>query len=397
MNYRTMASTGDKLSVLGYGCMRFPRKGAGIDEERTRQQLLSAIERGVNYFDTAYLYPGSEKVLGKILAGGLREKVNVATKLPHMMVRTGKDIETIFAKQLAALQTEYIDYYLVHNVASFADWQRMKELGIIEFIQKMKKQQRIRHFGFSFHGNLQTFQQMVDDYPWDFCQIQYNYLDEDFQAGTKGLRYAAEKGLGIVVMEPLRGGTLGNKIPAPAEKVFRQAYPERNPAEWALRWVLSHPEVSVVLSGMNEEEHIQENLRIASDEQGFSFDAQEQHCLEQVKRIFEEKIKVSCTGCAYCVPCPHGVDIPTCFSWYNSHSVHGGLFAVFQYIQATEGCTNGKPSRASNCKDCGLCVTRCPQAIPIPEKLRDVAADMEKPYIRLPVRAVLKIANRFGK
>jgi len=394
MNYREMTATGDRLSVLGYGCMRFPRKGAGIDEERTRRQVLAAIEQGVNYFDTAYMYPGSEKVLGKILAGGLREQVKIATKLPHMMVKNRDDMETIFQKQLAHLQTDYIDYNLVHNVSSFADWQRLKDMGFVEFIKEMRGQGRILHFGFSFHGNLQTFQQLVDDYPWDFCQIQYNYLDENFQAGTNGLRYAAEKGLGIIVMEPLRGGTLGSKIPPRAEKLFRQTDPRRSPAEWALRWVLSHPEVSVVLSGMNEEEHISENIRIASSEEDFTLSVREHQCLERVKDVFAEKIKVPCTGCAYCIPCPHGVDIPTCFAWYNSRSVYGGLFPVYQYIQATEGAVNGKPTRASNCKNCGLCVQRCPQQIPIPDKLKETALVMERAYFRLPIRIALKAMSR---
>ena len=390
MNYRMMTATGDRLSVLGYGCMRFPRNRAGIDEERTRKQVLAAIEQGVNYFDTAYIYPGSEKVLGKILAGGLREKVKIATKIPSMMVKSRDDMETIFRRQLTHLQTDYIDYYLVHNVSSFADWQRLKDMGFIGFVEEMRRQGCILHFGFSFHGNLQTFRQLVDDYPWDFCQIQYNYLDEEFQAGTKGLHYAAEKGLGIIVMEPLRGGTLGNKIPAPAEKLFRQADPSRSPAEWALRWVLSHPEVGIVLSGMNEEEHIRENIRVTSSKEDLVLSDRELQCFEKVKAVFSEKIKVPCTGCAYCMPCPHGVDIPTCFAWYNSRSVHGGLFPVFQYIQATEGAVNGKPSRASNCKNCGLCVQRCPQQIPIPDKLKDTARQMEKAYLRIPMRIVLK-------
>jgi len=397
MLYRTMEKTGDKLSVLGYGCMRFPRNNIGIDEKRARQQVLSAIEQGVNYFDTAYLYPGSEKVLGNILAGGLREKVRIATKLPPMMVKSSEDIHSIFQKQLDRLQTDHIDYYLVHNVSSFEDWQRLKKLGILAFVQEEQQKGRIRHFGFSFHGNLLTFKRLVDDHPWDFCQIQYNYLDENFQAGTEGLHYAAEKGLGIIVMEPLRGGTLGAKIPEPVRKVLHSCNPQRSPAQWALQWVFAHPEVSVVLSGMDKEEHIRENIRVASSQDGFSFTEREAACLEEAKQIFREKVKVPCTGCAYCLPCPHGVDIPTCFAWYNNRSVHGGLFSTWQYALATEGAVNGNPTKASNCKSCGVCEKRCPQQINIPARLKEAAAEMEKPYIRIPIRTVLRIFSRRPK
>lgn len=395
MNYRTIPDTGDRVSALGYGCMRFPRKGAVIDQERTRKQVLYAIKRGVNYFDTAYLYPGSEKTLGNILAqSGLRKKVKIASKLPHMLIKNRADMQTIFQKQLDDLQTDYIDYYLIHNIANWADWQRMKDLGIISFIEELRKQRRIIYFGFSFHGNIQTFRRLIDDYPWDFCQIQYNYLDENFQAGTQGLHYAAEKGLGIIVMEPLRGGILGEKIPPGAEKLLRRASPDRSPAEWALRWLLSHPQISVVLSGMGVEAHIKENIRVASSKGGFELSPRELACLKRVKSVFAKKIKVPCTGCAYCLPCPFNVDIPGCFALYNAQSAYGGLTPVFHYINSTEGVFNGTPSRASNCKNCGICVKNCPQQIDIPEELKQVARKMEKPYLRIPARFFMKLMSR---
>ena len=394
MNYRTMSATGDRLSVLGYGCMRFPRRGAAIDEERAKRQVLRAMEQGVNYFDTAYLYPGSEKALGNILAGcGLRESVKIATKLPPMLVKSREDMRSIFQKQLARLKTEYIDYYLVHNLGSFADWQRMKDLGLLDFIDEMRGQRRILHFGFSFHGNLQAFRQLVDDYPWAFCQIQYNYLDEEFQAGTQGLLYAAQKGLGVIAMEPLRGGILGDKIPAPAKKLLLEADPSRTPAELALRWLLDRPEINVVLSGIGEEAHLEENIRVA-DGGSFALSTRDLECLEAVKAFFAKKIKVPCTGCAYCLPCPQGVDIPACFALYNSHSVHGGLGPLMHYINATEGIVNAAPSRASLCTGCGLCARLCPQEIPIPEKLKETARKMEKPWLRIPARAALKLLTR---
>lgn len=392
MNYREMQKTGDNLSILGYGCMRFPRKNGSIDEARTRTQLLSAIECGVNYIDTAYLYPGSEKVVGSIIAqAGLRDKVNLATKLPHILVKRPEDIPALFKKQLGRLQTDYIDYYLIHNIGTFSDWQRMKEMGVLEFLETERKNGRIRNFGFSFHGNLLTFKRLIDDYPWDFCQIQYNYLDENFQAGTKGLEYAAEKGLGVIIMEPLRGGLLGAKIPAPAKKVIERNIPDESPAELALRWIFSHPQVKVVLSGMNEEAHIEENIRIASSPDGYTLTQDESAAIDEVTKIFQSRMKVPCTACAYCMPCPHGVDIPTCFSYYNNHSLQGGLFPFSMYIQGTDGLINGKPSKASLCKSCGVCVKKCPQQIDIPMQLKEVAKTMEKPWIRYPIRAVLKI------
>lgn len=392
MNYRQMPRTGDNLSILGYGCMRFPRKAGGIDEARARAQILSAFEQGVNYFDTAYLYPGNEKALGNILSQtGIRDKVNIATKLPHIFVNTPEDIPALFQKQLGRLQTEYVDYYLVHNICTFADWARMKDMGIIEFVEAQKKRGSIRNFGFSFHGNYLTFKELVDDYPWDFCQIQFNYLDEHFQAGINGLEYAAEKGLGVIVMEPLRGGLLGAKIPPAARKVVERDSPEQSPAELGLRWVFSHPKATMALSGMNEEAHIAENIRIASEPGSYILTEQEQRTINEVKQFFRSRMKVLCTSCSYCMPCPYGVDIPTCFSYLNTKSLRGGLRPYYMYLQATEGIVNGNPTRASLCKDCKACIAKCPQHIDIPARLKDTVRELEKPWIRLPLRLVLKL------
>ena len=394
MNYSNMPAIGDKVSALGYGCMRFPQKGIGADIERTRAQVLSAIERGVNYFDTAYIYPGSERLLGKILAEvGLRERVKIATKLPHIMIKDAAGMRAIFAKQLERLRTDYIDYYLIHNIGSMADWQRVKEMGALNFAQELRTQGKIHYFGFSFHGNVQTFRQVVDDYAWDFCQIQYNYLDENFQAGRQGLLYAAEKGLSVIAMEPLRGGVLGENIIPAAQKILRGVAPERSPAEWALRWLFAQPQVSVVLSGMGVEAHIDENIRVASGDV-LQLTQSELDAIEKVKAIFAQKIKVGCTGCAYCLPCPYNVNIPACFALYNAWSVHGGLGPKIHYLGGTEGAANGKPSRAGLCKNCGLCVKRCPQDINVPEKLRETARQMEKPYLRIPARIVMKLMRR---
>ena len=394
MNYRVIPKTGDKVSALGYGCMRFPRKGRGIDGVRTRAQVISAIERGVNYFDTAYLYPGSEQALGEALSGGYREKVKIATKLPHMLVKSPADMDVIFQRQLERLKTDCIDYYLIHNIVNFGDWQRIKELGAIEWIEGLRAQGRIRYFGFSSHGNLQTFRQVVDDCDWDFCQIQYNYLDETFQAGKAGLLYAAEKGLGVIAMEPLRGGILGDKIPPTAANLLAKYDPSRTPAQWAMRWLFSHPQVSVVLSGMGEEAHIDENIRASSAQEDLALTDSELRCLKEVKAIFAEKIKVPCTGCAYCVPCPYKVDIPACFALYNNQSIYGGMYGYFHYLNSTEGLFNKTPTRASNCKNCGVCVKKCPQQIDIPKALAETAKKMEKAYLRIPARIYAKIVSR---
>lgn len=381
MQYRTMEKTGDKLSILGYGCMRFPTKGVmAPDEERIEKQIISAIEKGVNYFDTAYTYPNSESVLGTILAKGYRDKVKLATKLPLPLVHKHKDIERLFSEQLQRLQTDHIDYYLMHGINNYEDWIKLKELGIETFIHKEQKQDRIVNIGFSFHGNIKAFKHIVDDYPWDFCQIQYNYVDENFQAGTEGLHYAHEKGLGIIVMEPLRGGTLIGKMSPAAQKIMNGIEPKQSPAELALRWVWNHPEVNVVLSGMNVEEHIEENIRIASNATPNSLSQQELDALNNIRIEFERNIKVNCTGCAYCMPCPFGVNIPYCFAMYNSKAMFGGLPPVFHYLSGTSGekSSTGTVSRASQCQNCGACEKHCPQHLPIRKHLKEVSSVMEK-------------------
>ncbi|HMK48321.1 MAG TPA: aldo/keto reductase, partial [Methanocella sp.] len=252
MLYRTMKTTGDQLSILGYGCMRLPRKGMSIDEERSIKQIRYAIDHGVNYFDTALIYPGSEAMIGKALADGYREKVKLATKLPPFQVKKREDMDRLLDVQLQKLKTDHIDYYLMHSI-SFGDWKKMKELGIEDFISKAKSDGRIRHIGFSTHNGTTEFKQIIDDYPWDFCQIQYNILDETNQVGKTGMQYAASKGLGVVIMEPLRGGSLARAPPREIQAIWDAADVKRSPAEWALRWVWNHPEVTVVLSGMNDE------------------------------------------------------------------------------------------------------------------------------------------------
>lgn len=382
MQYREMGKTGDKVSILGYGCMRFPRVGGRVDEKRAERQVISAIEQGVNYLDTAYLYFGNEAIVGSILSKGYREKVMIATKLPPVQVNSKQDMVRILNTQLERLRTDHIDYYLVHNLMTFEGWERLKQLGAVEFLESAKAAGKIRRICFSSHAWKDHFIKIVDDYPWDMAQIQYNYLDENNQAGREGLRHAAAKGLGVVVMEPLRGGFLVNKLPDEVREIFENAPEKRSPAEWGLRWVWNHPEVTMLLSGMNEESQITENIRIAGVMTPNSLTESELKMFDGVKDAISKKIKVPCTGCAYCVPCPHGVDIPSCFSIYNDKHIHKGLNRQTSYIIRTSGFDGGKRSYASLCKDCGACEKKCPQGIPIRRFLKDVSGEMERFYFK---------------
>lgn len=391
MNYRVMGKPGDKVSVLGFGLMRLPRKNGKVDIKRVKEQVIMAIERGVNYFDTAYIYGRSESIFGNILAEeGLREAVKIATKLPIFMVHSTKDMNNILRTQLKRLRTGYVDYYLLHAVNDFAGWERLKRSGVREFAEQAKKDGRIRYFGFSYHGGKEDFKAIIDDYPWDFCQIQYNYIDEYFQAGREGLEYAAAKGLGVVVMEPLRGGSLAGRVPMEISEIWDSAKVKRTPADWALRWLWNQPAVTVVLSGMNEETHIEENVRTACEVQPGIITEEEFALYEKVRNKYNELMKVGCTGCGYCMPCPAGVDIPFSFSYYNAKHFFKAKRAWWQYIAFAGGLTGGKPSYASLCEQCGKCEKVCPQRLPIRAKLAEVASEMEPGILRPVLRLVRK-------
>jgi hypothetical protein len=377
--YRIVPKTGDELSILGFGYMRLPlKKGGSIDEERAIRQLRYAIDSGVNYVDTAPAYHlgKSEKILGRALAGGYREKVRVATKLPPWSVHASEDMGYILASQLVTLRTDHIDYYLLHSLTK-ASWEKMKNLGVLAFLDTAKKDNRIKNAGFSFHGDTSTFKEIVDSYDWDFCQIQYNYLDEHNQAGTEGLKYAARKRLAVMIMEPIRGGNLAGHIPDEIKKIWDESPRKRSPAEWALRWVWNHPEVTVVLSGMNDELHIDENLQTASEAFPDSLSPSELAIISRVRDSYQRLMKINCTGCGYCMPCPYGVDIPGCFSLYNAHHLFPhDRSAKFHYLGRHGGLLSSV-SYAGLCRQCGKCVKSCPQHLPIPYRLRDVSHEME--------------------
>lgn len=392
---RENVKNGDTLSILGFGCMRLPMKGGHIDEDRAIAMIRDAIKQGVNYFDTAYPYHGgkSEPLLGKALEGGFRETVMVATKLPHYMVSSLDGAKKIFQNQLNKLRTDYIDYYLLHMLSDKAGFDRMAKIGVMDWLEQQKKDGIIKNLGFSFHGEKTDFEQLIHAYPWDFCQIQYNYLDENNQATKSGLELAYSMGIPVIVMEPLRGGKLVNNLPQEILDEFKSYDQNRSPAEWALRWVWNHPEVMVVLSGMSDEEQLAENIRIASDAQAGALSEQEHKIFKRVKAVMLEKTKVPCTGCGYCMPCPFGVNIPGCFSVYNDKYLLGRKGSRIAYYQNL-GMGAKNPGFASLCTECGKCERHCPQNIEIRKDLRQVRKEMEgivfKPILSV-VRRILKV------
>ncbi|MEN6443830.1 MAG: aldo/keto reductase [Methanoregula sp.] len=377
MQYRHVPKNGDQLSALGFGAMRLPTKRMSIDEERATRQIRDAIDNGINYIDTAVPYHGgeSERFLGRALKDGYRERVKLATKLPPWSVKTRDDMDRILDIQLKKLQTDHIDYYLLHGLEA-SHWKRLKELGVLEFLDLAKAAGKIRNAGFSFHGDRKTFTEIIDAYDWIFCQIQYNFLDETNQAGTEGLRYAASKNIAVMVMEPLRGGMLAGKLPKEVEEIYRDATPQQSAAAWALRWVWNHPEVTVVLSGMNDENHISENIKTCEDALPGSMTADELATMEKVAAAYRKLIKVGCTGCAYCMPCPFGVNIPQCFSLYNDYHMGTSRMMTrgFYGMQLMGGM--GAPADASLCRNCGKCAKACPQKIAIPKELKKVRSTL---------------------
>ena len=383
MLYRTMPKNGDTLSSLGFGCMRLPMLDGKVDEARAIAQIRSAIDGGVNYVDTAWPYHHgeSEIVLGKALRDGYREKVKVATKLPSWLVQDRADMDRYLDAQLERLGVACIDYYLVHALDGPL-WDTVHGLGVLEFLETAKTDGRIANAGFSFHGLAEDFRRIIDAYAWEFCQIQYNYLDETYQAGTEGLRYAAGKDIGVIIMEPLRGGNLGLITAPPAvQAIWDESPVQRTPVEWALRWIWNHPEVTVVLSGMNEEAHIAENLAIAGSARAGSMTPQELELVARASDKYRELMKVRCTGCGYCMPCPMGVSIPMCFETYNKMRMFGNIEeGKFLYALRMSGEIGGEgPGYASQCVACGQCMENCPQHIAIPDVLAELAAELEGP------------------
>ena len=377
MQYRTDPKNQESLSVLGFGCMRFTRRGGQIDQKKADREMKRALDLGVNYFDTAYVYPGSEVCLGRFIKRyRCRSRIHIATKLPHYRVHKREDFDRYFKEELERLQTDYVDYYLMHMLNDQKSWERLVGLGILDWIRDRKAAGQIRNIGFSFHGGTEAFEALLGAYDWDFCQIQYNYMDEHAQAGTKGLLAAQKKGIPVIVMEPLRGGRLA-KLPRDARAAFRHLEKDRSDAEWGLRWVWNHPAVTVVLSGMNDIAQVEENARIAEESRPRSLTKRELAGYRYALKKLRAKLVVGCTGCGYCQPCPHGVDIPNCFSAYNNSHTEGWFVGFREYLMCT--ILRRDKANAGLCVQCGACEKRCPQKLPIRKELAACRRYFETP------------------
>lgn len=370
----------DKLSILGFGGMRFSKSGNKIDIEKAETQVMEAVRLGINYFDTAYVYGGSEAALGEIFEKNhCREQVFLADKLPHYLIRSKEGLERTFQEQLRRLHTEYIDYYMLHMLTDVPTWEKLRKLGIQDWIEEKLASGQIRHIGFSYHGNTDTFCELLDAYSWEFCLIQYNYLDEHSQAGRRGLTLAAEKGLPVMIMEPLRGGRLSNMLPDAAKRKISENQRGYSAAEWGFRWLWNQPEVTCVLSGMNSLEMVRENAQVAAKVQTGAFTEADFALIDALKREINHSRKVGCTGCGYCMPCPKGVDIPGAFSALNTYYSQDKHLAKHSYMQCT--IFRHEPASASQCIGCGKCEQHCPQKIAIRKELKQVSADLETvPY-----------------
>ena len=381
---------GEDVSLLGYGCMRFTTKAGRIDLDKAEKEILAAVEAGVNYFDTAYIYTGSEAALGEIVERtGIREKINIATKLPQYLITNGAAIDKYFAEELSRLRTNYVDYYLMHHLTDFSQWEKLKAIGIEDWIAKRKASGEIRNIGFSFHGSTDMFQKILNDYDWDFCMIQYNYLDEVAQAGKEGLHAAAAKGIPVWIMEPLRGGKLVNLLPDSAKKMIAANPRGWTAAEWGFRWLYNQKEVTCVLSGMNSIEMVQENARIANDAPAGHFTQEDFDFISKIIAEIKRTEKVGCTGCRYCMPCPKGIDIPGIFRGWNLMYSETKISGMKDYFQTT--LLRKDSAFATACIGCGKCEKHCPQEIPIREMLKKADKDLRPWY----VKPVMNLGKKF--
>jgi predicted aldo/keto reductase-like oxidoreductase len=377
MQYRRIENNGNEISALGFGAMRLPTKTGRINKERAREQIYYAIDHGVNFIDTAFPYHGgsSESFLGEILKDGYREKVKLCTKMPSWSIKKYEDMEKYLEIQLEKLQTDYIDYYLIHALGK-GSFEKLRELGVLKFLEEAKANGKIKNIGFSFHDNSEAFKEIVEAYNWDACLIQYNYLDEKNQAGTEGVKYAYSNGITVFIMEPLKGGILAGDVPEDAQKIWDKADVKRSAADWALRWVLNHPEVTCVVSGMGELDQIKDNIKVAEETLPDSLTADELELYDEVKKVYKSLMKIDCTACGYCMPCPVGVDIPTCFEIYNHKYMFKTRGTSFTYLTRLGGVFSGNKSHAALCNGCKKCVRACPQKLEIPELLDDVSKEL---------------------
>ena len=390
MQYRVDPRSGNQLSLLGFGMMRLPRGLSSIDQEKTTALVKEAVAGGVNYFDTAYIYPGSEVALGRALAEtGLRDQVFLATKLPHQRCSGTEDFDRIFDEQLARLQTDRIDYYLVHNLPSPAAWRRVQNLGIEQWLENRRQSGQIGQIGFSFHGSQDDFMLLLDAWDFDFVQIQYNYLDVNYQAGQVGLKAAAERNLMVVVMEPLRGGKLATGLPKQAVARIAESEEGLTPAALAFAWLYGQSDITVVLSGMGNLEQLQENLVTASRVYPEAFNDNQRQLVDQVIELIQAEYRVACTGCNYCMPCAYGVNIPDCFMALNTRITQGAVAGWSQYFSGIKPHDGERYSGPGRCRACRACESKCPQGLNIVELLAEVKRRMEPTWMR-PLLSVIR-------
>lgn len=394
MLYRTIKKTGDKISTLGFGLMRLPQKFGRINEKKSEYLVRYAVDNGLNYLDTAVPYHRgqSEPFLGKLLESGIREKVKIATKLPFWAVDTHKELFTTLDKQLQKLKTDRVDYYLLHSLNKNA-WEKLLRLNVLDFIEKSIKNGKIINIGFSYHGDKDTFKKIIDAYPWIFTQIQFNYLDTECQAGIEGMYYAAKKDISVICMEPLRGGSLAEKPVENIQKIWDESKNRWSPCEWSLRWILNHKEIVTILSGMNSLEQLKENIKICS--QKIDLSEEDIQRVNRVVKIHKSLNIIPCTKCNYCMPCPFGVEIPSCFDYFNNASTKKSSTAKYFYL-LTLGGVLGKAGNTSLCTACGKCVPKCPQEIDIPKQMKLVKKELEGKTFRLKIfiiKLVLKITK----
>lgn len=393
MQYR-LDKKGNEISLLGYGCMRFTKKGNNIDIDKAEKEFMAALNAGVNYYDTAYVYPGNEAAVGEIISRNhCRDQIKIATKLPHYLIKSIDGVEKMFQEECKRLKTDYIDYYLMHMLTDLDTWNRLVSLGIKEWIQEKLRIGAIRNIGFSYHGKTDKFIELIDCYDWDFCQIQYNYMDENSQAGVKGLKYANKKGLPVIIMEPLRGGRLVDLLPESAKALFKNDKDGRTPAKIAFQWLYNQPEVTCVLSGMNSLEMIEQNVKTACETVPFSFTKADEDFVNRVKEEIQKSVKVPCTGCGYCMPCPMGVDIPGTFRCVNAMYSEGKKSGRRDYLQCTTFRKN--PSSASLCVSCGKCEAHCPQNIEIRKELKNASKELETVSYKV-VKKLIRIFKLWG-
>ncbi len=407
MQYRLIKKTGDEIFPLGFGALRLPLKNGKIDRQKAKELIYHAIDQGLNFIDTAYLYGDSETFLGEILQGEYKDKIKLSTKLPTINVRKYDDMEEILAEQLKRLQRDSIDYYFIHAVDLKA-MNRLFKKDLAKFLKKAQSEGKIRHVGFSYHGPKEEFPSLIDAYDWDVVMVQYNYFDENIQASVEGIEYAASKDMGIFIMEPLKGGILAGKMPGEAEEIFKKANPNKSNAQWAMEWVLNNRNVTCVLSGMNSFEQLDENLEIAHKTTPLSMSFEDLETVELVKRVMRNSLKINCSTCGYCMPCPQGVNIPECMKIYNEKYLfnHKGFInpSFMDYYQYVGGIM-GSSGNAGKCNGCGRCLRKCPQKLDIVSELKKVKKEFEIPgmkyillfvqHVGFPIyRMLVKMLNR---